>query len=138
MGIFTPFCERSKFGGKSFGLSAAGYDVRIKQALTLKPGEFKLASTFEHFNMPSTVLGVVHDKSTWARMGIAVQNTVIEPGWRGYLTLEITNHSQETIHILEGEPIAQILLHRTDEPVEAPYLGKYQDQESAPIKAILE
>ena len=129
----------------SFGLSACGYDIRLDQstgyfndhqrAYFLAPGEFVLASSLEEFNMPKDVVGIVHDKSTWARKGIAVQNTVIEPGWRGYLTLELTNHSDQTVKIHPGDPIAQILFHRLDQETELPYTGKYQDQEKGPQEA---
>ena len=141
-GIFTPFSERTRHNGMSYGLSMAGYDVRInmgdREEVTLKPGESILGVTIEHFDMPIDVLGIVHDKSTWARQFIAVQNTVIEPGWRGYLTLEITNHGHYTVTLRTGDPIAQIVLHQLDEPAEQPYDGKYQNQESTPQKARFE
>ncbi len=88
--------------------------------------------------MPNSVMGIVHDKSSWARHGVAVQNTVIEPGWRGYLTLELTNHSQQTRTIKPGDPIAQIVFHWLDEPTKQPYEGKYQDQAAGPQEAIAE
>ena len=145
-GIFTPFNEKSKQSGMSYGLSAAGYDVRISlegmhtydDMLLLWPGDFVLAATLERFDMPDDLVGIVHDKSTWARKGIACQNTVIEPGWSGYLTLELTNHSSEVVRIAQGDPIAQILFHLTDKPVETPYEGKYQDQEAGPQEARFE
>jgi len=129
-GIFTPFCERSKIYGMSYGLSACGYDIRVEQGFKLWPGQFKLASTIEHFDMPLDLVAIVHDKSTWARLGIAVQNTVAEPGWRGFLTLEITNHSEEVREIKPGSPIAQVILHRLDEETDQGYVGKYQDQKA--------
>ena len=137
-GIFTPFAERTKHLGMSYGVGPAGYDVRVAETFVLKPGEFKLASTLEHFDMPRDVLGKVADKSTWARLGLAVQNTIIEPGWRGFLTLELTNGGRETLRIVKGHPIAQIILHLLDEPAEQPYEGKYQDQSSGAKEAVLE
>lgn len=142
-GIFTPFNERTHHNGMSYGLSMAGYDVRValdglEDKITLYPGDFILAVTKEHFDMPSDVLGIVHDKSTWARQGIAVQNTVIEPGWKGYLTLEVTNHGAEAIVLASGDPIAQIVCHQLDEPAEQPYDGKYQNQEDTPQEARFE
>lgn len=128
LGIFTPFEERSKFNGMTYGLGPAGYDVRVDQDITLVADSAVLASTMEHFDMPTDVLGQVADKSTWARRFIAVQNTIVEPGWNGYLTLELSNHGTETIHIPRGSPIAQIVLFRLDEPAEKPYAGKYQGQ----------
>ena len=146
-GIFTPFNNRTIHEcGMSYGLSSAGYDVRIKERVWLGKngglftGTFSLASTLEHFTMPDNLLGKVADKSTWARRGLAVQNTIIEPGWRGFLTLELTYHGTEPfIEIPAGAPIAQIILCRLDEPTEQPYgSGKYQNQPSRPVAAIME
>lgn len=137
-GVFTPFCERTKSHGMTFGLGPAGYDVRIAETITLAPGASALASTVEHFDMPRDVLGKVADKSTWARRFLAVQNTIIEPGWRGYLTLELSNHGSEILDIVGGMPIAQIILQRLDEPTDAPYDGKYQDQPAGAVSAIHE
>lgn len=131
-----PFHERTVHNGMTFGLSAAGYDVRIRETVHLGPGEFALASTIEKFDMPPDLLAVVHDKSSWARRGIAVQNTVLEPGWRGYLTLELTNHNHEELVTIEaGSPIAQVIFHRLEAPTEQPYQGRYQDQEAGPQPA---
>lgn len=131
-----PFCERTVHNGMTYGLGPAGYDVRIAETLILLPGKFMLASTIERFDMPNDVLAVVHDKSSWARRGLTVQNTIIEPGWRGFLTLELTNHSDSVIYIDEGSPIAQIIFHRLEEPTEIPYQGRYQDQKPGPQPAI--
>lgn len=130
-----PFFERTESHGMTFGLGPAGYDVRIAEALTILPGEFHLASTIEHFTMPNDHLAMVADKSTWAREGLAVQHTVIEPGWRGWLTLELTNHGPDPITLHCGHPIAQIVFHRLDQPTELPYNGRYQDQEAGPQQA---
>lgn len=136
-GIFTPFCERSKAYGLSYGLSAAGYDVRIAKYDYLAPGGFCLASTIERFDMPNDLLGRVADKSTWARRGLAVQNTIIEPGWCGHLTLELSNHGRWFVEIEAGTPIAQIIFELLDEPTEQPYRGRYQDQPAYPVPARL-
>jgi dCTP deaminase len=133
----------------TFGLGPAGYDIRAAEDVDIPPGGFVLGSSFEQFDMPLDMLGVVHDKSSWARKGLCVQNTVIEPGWRGFLTLEYTNHLPDCpevdrcpagwpwnwIHIKQGDPIAQIIFHMLDEPTVQPYEGKYQDQEAGPQKA---
>lgn len=124
-----PFSERTVQDGMTYGLSAAGYDVRLDQHIDLLPGQFSLASTVERFFIPSGIIAFVHDKSSLARRGLAVQNTVIEPGWTGYLTLELTNHSTETITLLRGTPISQIVFHWLDEETDQPYDGKYQNQE---------
>lgn len=133
-----PLHERTKAFGLTYGLSAAGYDIRLREATALYSGDFALASSIERFHMPSNLLGVVHDKSTLARMGLAVLNTIIEPGWQGYLTIELSNHGKTTLNLCSGQPIAQIIFHLLDEPTECPYTGKYQNQAAGPQQAILE
>lgn len=133
------------------GLGPAGYDLRldgiagerlwtgdVSDALEfwLHPDQFILASTVEEFAMPDDLLGVVHDKSSWARRGLAAQNTVIEPGWRGFLTLELTNHGQEPLLLTHGVGICQVIFHVLDQPAAEPYRGKYQDQRRGPQVAI--
>lgn len=135
-----PFHERKRAHGMTYGLSAAGYDVRIAEDLWLWPGRYVLASTVEMFCMPSSVLARVCDKSTWARRGVTVQNTIIEPGWRGYLTLELEKKWSRpfVVRLRAGMPIAQIIFERLEAPTDQPYDGKYQDQPSGAQPAILE
>lgn len=141
-------------GGTSFGLGEAGYDIRIKQEIKFAgdsqgnrfikvthpepfiyaDGRFVLASAIEEFQMPTNLTGIVHDKSTWARRGLSVFNTVIEPGWKGYLTLELVYHGEGELIIPAGSGIAQVIFHLTSE--EAEYKGKYQNQVDAPVAAI--
>lgn len=139
--------EKLKAHGTSYGLSEAGYDIRVKQDIEFIPGtkgldlirvntsnkfgRFTLASAIEEFDMPTDLVGVVHDKSTWARQGVSVFNTVIEPGFKGGLTLEIVFHGNEPIHIPAGAGIAQVLFHKVQE--HAQYNGKYQNQSSDPV-----
>lgn len=137
-GMIYPFHERSVENGMSFGLSCHGYDVRVAEDLHLTNGSFVLASTIERFGMPFDLCAMVKDKSTLARQGVCVQNTIIEAGWNGHLTLEITKHSLGHLHIPAGSPIAQIVFQLLDEPTEQPYRGKYQDQEAGPQQARLE
>lgn len=137
-------------GDVSFGLGEAGYDIRIKQDVRFafseyhgimrvgldgryKSDRFTLASAIEEFTMPDNLVGIVHDKSTWARRGLSVFNTVIEPGWNGFLTLELTYHGQEELIIPAGSGIAQVVFHET--ACRAQYNGKYQDQEDEPVAA---
>ncbi len=154
--MVTPFHERTVANGKTFGLSAAGYDVRVDLpeahddpglpedmrghtlCVHLPRHSYRLVSALERFKMPRNVMGMVHDKSSWARKGVAVQNTVIEPGWCGYLTLEVTNHGDETQIIRPGDALAQVVFHFLDEPTTQPYEGKYQDQKRGPQEAIYE
>lgn len=127
--------SKVKLNGVSHGLSEAGYDIRIKQDVILHPlKRFSLASTIERFHMPNDLVAIVHDKSTWARRGLSVFNTVIEPGWRGYLTLELVYHGWKPLRVPAGSGIAQVIFHAIEVP--AWYQGKYQDQHDMPIPAI--
>jgi dCTP deaminase len=136
--MIWPFHEREKAFGMSYGLSAAGYDIRVAQDLMLARGQFAIASSIERFHMPTDVLGTVKDKSTWARQGLSVFNTVIEPGWSGFLTLELVNHGPRQITLQPGMPIAQILFQKLDMATDEPYCGKYDNQPAHPVGAILE
>lgn len=124
--------------GVSHGLSVAGYDLRIRQSVHLHPlNRFMLASTVEAFHMPPNLVGLVKDKSTWARQGLSVFNTVVEPGWIGEaLTLELVYHGDGELRIPAGAGIAQILFEQIAEP--AQYAGKYQHQAARPVAAIME
>lgn len=132
----SPMLEtKERAHGVSYGLSEAGYDIRIKQDVTLHPFKrFSLASTIEHFHMPYDLVGIVHDKSTWARRGLSVFNTVIEPGWKGYLTLELVYNGWKPLHIPAGAGIAQVIFHQTE--LHAHYQGKYHNQPDRPVPAI--
>ncbi len=140
-------------GETTFGLGEAGYDIRIKQDVTFyrflglipcikikdegktkwKFGTFTLASAMERFNVPAGLVGIVHDKSTWARRTLSVFNTVIEPGWSGYLTLELVYHGRKKLHIPAGSGIAQVIFHETVE--NTTYNGRYQNQPNQPVAA---
>ena len=133
--MIMPFYERTVHFGLSFGLGPAGYDIRIAEAITLATGAFSLASSIEHLYIPIDIQGELKDKSTWARKGLAVQNTVFDPGFRGFATLELTNHSSTEIIIPYGIAIAQMIFEELDEPTEIPYKGKYQDQGAGPQEA---
>ena len=88
--VVTPYIARSsKRFGCSFGETYAGYDICLGEDVCLESGFTSLGVSLERFNMPNFLKAEVKDKSTLCRQGITVQNTVIEPGWCGYLTLEI-------------------------------------------------
>jgi dCTP deaminase len=126
--------DKRREHGVSYGLGEAGYDIRLKQHVYLSTSKrFTLASAIEEFQMPEHLVGVVHDKSTWARRGLSVFNTVIEPGWRGFLTLELVYHGDWSIDIPAGAGIAQVLFHELHEP--RAYDGKYQGQGDHPVEA---
>lgn len=148
--------EKISLNGVSYGLSEAGYDIRIKQTIKFLCDDegdrysvrcsaeagteifkdsprFILASAIEEFQMPDDLVGIVHDKSTWARKGLSVFNTVIENGWNGFLTLELVYHGGGELIIPAGSGIAQVVFHRTT--ARANYNGKYQYQADMPVEA---
>ena len=139
LNLVQPLCPRTKHieTNMSYGLSAAGVDIRLDQDIELPPGGFCLASSIEKFNLPNFIVGICHDKSTLARRGLSVFNTVLEPGWFGYLTLELSNRGNELIILSRESPIAQIIFHKLDEPTRQPYEkdGKYQGQQRGPVSA---
>lgn len=134
----SPFVERGIAFGMSYGLAQCGYDIRLAHDLVLWPRSTRLASAYEHFTMPNDMQAGVYDKSTWARRKVYVHNTRIEPGWCGYLTLEIANEGYRFWFLRVGMPIAQIVWHFLDVPTETPYNGKYQNQAAGPQRARME
>jgi dCTP deaminase len=129
LGILTPCAERTRFNGVTYGLGPAGYDLRIADDILFWPGRSVLVDAVEHFDMPNDVIGFLYSKSTWARLHIEQAGTVIEPGWRGILRLEINMHSgDKPIAIKAGTGLVQVVFHRLEDPTELPYEGKYQDQ----------
>lgn len=135
----NPWAERTVHeNGMSYGLSASGYDLRIKDRLYLAPMEFTLCTTVEKLIIPSNIQGILLDKSTWARQGLSMFNTKFEPGWRGFPTVEVVNLGRRSVEIPAGAPLCQMEFHWLDEATEHAYKGKYQDQEQKPTEAIFE
>ena len=97
----------------------------------LPSGGFVLGASLEYIRMPSHLVAFVTDKSTYSRCGLAVQNTVLEPGWEGIITLEISNHGPRTLLLRAGEGIAQLIFYELGDNVEVSYgdrSGRYQKQ----------
>lgn len=126
---------KQRANGFSWGLTECGYDIRIKQDVTLFFGRrFVLASTMEEFDVPSNLMGRVLNKSSWARLGLdASMTTNLEPGWRGFLTLELRYSRLLPLHIKAGTGICQVIFEQIKEPRQ--YVGKYQDQLDRPEPA---
>lgn len=102
---------------------------------TILPGECVLATTREHVELPGDVVGRVEGKSTWGRKFLLVHTTAgfIDPGFRGQITLELTNLSRVPLSLKVGAPICQISFAFTDRAVSRPYgspalNSHYQDQ----------
>lgn len=120
----------------SGGLSAAGYDVTAAQGFVMWPKRFKLASTFQRFILPPDIAAIVSTKSTWARRGVVnIGTTYVDPGFCGWLTLELYNYSWRWWRVREGDPIAQIIFFRLDQATDRPYAGRFQHQANRPVAA---
>jgi dCTP deaminase len=133
--LIKPFVDRGiSPGGKTFGLSSASYDLRLAKEVTLLGKDFQLATVMEYIDMPFNLAATIRDKSGWARAGLAVQNTHVNPGWRGYLTLELNSHVDSWLIIPAGEPIAQIVFELLDVSTDQPYRGRYQDHPNFPMR----
>jgi len=144
----------------SYGTSSYGYDVRcspefkiftnINSAIVdpkrfdessfvdmhsdvciIPPNSFALASTVEYFRIPRNVLTICLGKSTYARCGIIVNVTPLEPEWEGHVTLEFSNTTPLPARVYANEGVAQMIFFESDDPCEVSYAdrgGKYQGQ----------
>jgi len=89
---------------------------------------FALGTSLELITMPDNVMGQCDGKSTYARCGVIINVTPIEPGWSGHLTMHIANPSPFPVRIYANEGIVQVMLYELDEAVDQPYSGAYQNQ----------
>jgi dCTP deaminase len=99
--------------------------------IVMPPNSFALAETVEVIEVPRDVLAICVGKSTYARCGIIVNVTPLEPEWRGKVTIEISNTTPLPAKIYANEGIAQMIFLKADRPCSVSYAdkgGKYQDQ----------
>ena len=162
-GIIEPFVDRqTREGVISFGLSSYGYDARVApefriftnvdnalvdpkhfnaqsfverngESCVIPPNSFALARTVEYFRVPRDILVICLGKSTYARCGIIVNVTPLEPEWEGHVTLEFSNTTPLPARIYANEGVAQMLFFQSDadDVCETSYKdrgGKYQGQ----------
>ena len=113
-------------------------EVEAKDDFVLHPGEFVLASTAETVGLPDNIVARVDGKSSLGRLGLLIHATAgfVDPGFRGQITLELSNVAPMPIRLSPGMKIAQISFWTLDQPAQRPYghpeLGsKYQDQTGA-------
>lgn len=95
--------------------------------IELEPHDYVIGQTYETFHMPDNVMGVCVGKSTYARAGIIVNVTPLEPGWYGNLTLEISNVTENRVRLYIHEGICQIMFFRGRVPDQI-YRGLYNGQ----------
>ena len=168
--MIEPFEDGLRAEGKiSYGLSSYGYDIRVAEEYKIftnalaglvdpkdfdqrsfvdyrgptcivPPNSFALAHSVEYFRIPRDMLAICLGKSTYARCGIIVNVTPLEPGWEGILTLEISNTTPLPAKIYSNEGIAQLIFLRGDEVCQTSYAdrkGKYQKQLGVVLPRIL-
>jgi dCTP deaminase len=102
-----------------------------KQYVIIPPNSFALCETVEYLEIPRDVLVICVGKSTYARCGLIVNVTPLEPEWRGKVTLEISNTTPLPARVYAGEGVAQLVFLKADQVCEKSYAdkgGKYQDQ----------
>ena len=159
--MIEPFVEKqTREGMISYGLSSYGYDARVgnefkiftnvdsavvdpknfsdKSFVTretdvciIPPNSFVLAHTVEYFRIPRDVLVICLGKSTYARCGLIVNVTPLEPGWEGHVTIEISNTTPLPAKVYANEGVCQFLFFQGNEPCEVSYAdraGKYMGQ----------
>ncbi len=89
------------------------------EGITIHPGQYIIGSTLEYIQIPLGVMGYVIGKSTWGRMGLIIATaTKVDPGFKGCVTLEIVNDGEVPLVLYPGVPIAQFVLHKSDDPVQ--------------------
>ena len=152
----------------SYGTSSYGYDIRCSREFKIftninstivdpkdfdeksfvdfvgdiciiPPNSLALARTVEYFRIPRDVLVVCLGKSTYARCGIIVNVTPLEPEWEGHVTLEFSNTTPLPAKIYANEGVAQVLFFESDEPCETSYKdrgGKYQGQRGVTVPKV--
>jgi len=116
-------------------------DVREtgRDSIVIPPNSFALAETVERIRMPRNILAICVGKSTYARCGIIVNVTPLEPEWHGCITLEISNTTPLPARIYAGEGIAQIVFLQADRVCATSYAdkrGKYQGQKGLTLPLV--
>ncbi|MEN3282125.1 MAG: dCTP deaminase [Solirubrobacteraceae bacterium] len=98
-------------------------EVRDDESFVIHPGEFVLGRTEEHVELPDDIVARIEGKSSLGRLGLIVHATAgfVDPGFKGTLTLEITNLTRVPIILWPGKPIAQLSFMALDRPAERPY-----------------
>jgi len=119
--VITPFDDRC--------LSGAGYDLRLGDDMAILAGENKLVATLERVELGEKLVGTLHLRSTLARAGVIGSLALVDPGFRGQLTVSLFNAGQKTFSMHGHDRFLQIVFHRLGVKTTRPYAGKYQDSQ---------
>lgn len=122
----------------------ASLELRLAEAVTLQPGEFRLGHTLEKIGIPDHLVGQVNGKSSLGRLGLLVHATAgfVDPGFAGQLTLELKNLGDRPIQLEKHQPVCQLVLFRALGTVLRPYghpeLGSHYQGQSGTTPSWLE
>jgi dCTP deaminase len=108
-------------------LNPAGYDLRCSKNVVLKPKQYELVATLETVELGLNITAYLHIRSSLAREGVIGSFAVVDPGFRGQLTLNLHNVSEKEVTLREGERIVQIVFHRLGSTAQKGYSGSYQN-----------
>jgi dCTP deaminase len=108
-------------------LNPAGYDLRCFKTVILKPKQYELVATLETVELGLNVTAYLHIRSSLAREGVIGSFAVVDPGFRGQLTMNLHNVSEKDIILREGERIVQIVFHKLGNVAQKGYSGSYQN-----------
>jgi dCTP deaminase len=167
--MIEPFADQRRRSGRiSFGVSSYGYDFRLSEeykipdfsgakdldpkkmermlfgdhrgrSCRIPPSSFVLARSLEYFRIPRDVIVICQGKSTYARCGIIVNVTPLEPEWEGFITLGLVNASSIPAKVYSGEGIAQLVFIRGESECQTSYAdrkGKYQAQQQIRLSSV--
>jgi len=110
-------------------LNGAGYDLRLDRELAMLPREHRLVATLERVEMGDNLAGTLHIRSTLARSGIIASLALVDPGFRGQLTVSLFNASATQFRMTKNDKFLQLVLHHLGTKTQRPYAGKYQDSQ---------
>jgi dCTP deaminase len=108
-------------------LNPAGYDLRCSKKVILKPKHYELVATLETVELGLSVTAYLHIRSSLAREGVIGSFAVVDPGFRGQLTLNLHNVSEKEVTLGKGEHIVQIVFHNLGDVAKKGYSGSYQN-----------
>ena len=108
-------------------LNPAGYDLRCSKTVVLKPRQYELVATMETVELGLRIAAFLHIRSSLAREGVVGSFAVVDPGFRGQLTLNLHNVSEKEVTLRAGERIVQIVFHSLGGAARKGYSGSYQN-----------
>ncbi len=110
-----------------FRLNPAGVDLRVDRDVRLKPKQQSLAASMERIELSNRIVGFLHLRSSLAREGLFASLALVDPGFRGQLTVSLYNSGDSAVNLASGERFIQLSLLRLGEPAIKEYAGRYQN-----------